>query len=72
MVSPKNERETIVMLIYNEIKSASMGEEAFIQIKVNNIVDYNIIKKLYEASNAGEDKNYCAWYLLIGAWLKWI
>ncbi|MCH1488340.1 MAG: polyphosphate kinase 1 [Pseudomonadales bacterium] len=53
MVSPKNARETIVMLIDNEIKSASMGEDAFIQIKVNNIVDYNIIKKLYEASNAG-------------------
>jgi polyphosphate kinase len=53
IVSPFNSRRKLVTLIENEIKNAKNDEEAYILIKLNNLVDAKLIKKLYEASNAG-------------------
>ncbi|HIP36059.1 MAG TPA: polyphosphate kinase 1 [Crocinitomix sp.] len=53
IVSPFNSRRKLVTLIENEIKNANRDEEAYILIKLNNLVDTKLIKKLYEASNAG-------------------
>jgi polyphosphate kinase len=53
MVSPFNTRRKINSLIDNEIKNAQNGEEAYIYLKINNLVDSKMIKKLYEASKAG-------------------
>ncbi|MGB1104615.1 MAG: polyphosphate kinase 1 [Crocinitomicaceae bacterium] len=53
LVSPFNIRRKINALIDREIKHAQNGEKGHIIIKLNNLVDGKIIKKLYEASNAG-------------------
>jgi polyphosphate kinase len=53
LISPFNTRRNFVKLINNEIKTAKNGGEAYIIIKLNNLVDPTLIKKLYEASNAG-------------------
>lgn len=53
IVSPFNARRRINHLIDTEIKNAQGGKEAFIIIKLNNLVDDTVIKKLYKASNAG-------------------
>lgn len=52
-VSPLNARRKIMSLIQNEIKEAKKGNTAFIDLKVNNLVDSKLINKLYEASAAG-------------------
>ena len=52
-VSPFNTRRKITALIDDEIENANKGKEAYIYIKLNNLVDAPIIKKLYEASQAG-------------------
>jgi polyphosphate kinase len=53
LVSPFNIRRKLNTLIDQEIEFAKNGEEAHIIIKLNNLVDAKIIKKLYEASKAG-------------------
>lgn len=53
LVSPFNTRRKIVKLIDTEIQNLKKGEEAYILLKMNNLVDAKIIGKLYEASNAG-------------------
>ena len=53
IVSPFNSRRKYVALIDNEIKNAKNDDEAWIEVKLNNLVDTKMIKKLYEASNAG-------------------
>src|SRR5258706_2772346 len=53
LVAPFDMRKKILRLIENEIKNAKEGKEAYIIIKVNHIVDKEIIQKLYEASKAG-------------------
>lgn len=53
IVSPFNTRQTIIKLIQNEINFAKEGKPALIQIKINNLVDLKLIKKLYQASKAG-------------------
>jgi polyphosphate kinase len=53
MVAPFDMRKKFVRLIENEIRNAEDGKEAYIIIKVNHIVDKEIIQKLYEASRAG-------------------
>ena len=40
-------------MIDREISFAKAGKEAFIKIKVNNLVDNGLVNKLYEASQAG-------------------
>lgn len=53
LVSPFNMRRKLMALIHNEIKNAKAGKEAYIKIKINNLVDSGMIRKLYEASQAG-------------------
>lgn len=54
-VSPFYLRSKLNELINKEIKIAKQGGEARIWIKVNNLADYSIIKKLYQAKRAGVD-----------------
>jgi polyphosphate kinase len=53
LVSPFTMRKRISQLIDKEIKAAKEKQEAWIFLKMNNLVDEAIIKKLYDASNAG-------------------
>jgi len=53
LVAPFNLRSTFVQLIDNEIKNARDGKKAEIIIKLNSLEDRKMIKKLYEASQAG-------------------
>lgn len=53
LVSPFNVRRKINALIDREIKHAKNGDKGHIIIKLNNLVDLKMIKKLYEASQAG-------------------
>jgi polyphosphate kinase len=53
IVSPHYTRSRFVKLIDREIKNASEGKPAYINLKMNSLSDYKMIDKLYEASNAG-------------------
>ncbi len=53
LVSPYYMRNFFMKLINNEIRNAKAGKEAWIIIKLNNIVDEKITRKLYTASKAG-------------------
>ena len=53
MVAPINLRKKMKQLIAREIKNAKEKKPAALFFKLNNLVDTEIIKKLYEASNAG-------------------
>ncbi|MDB2657052.1 polyphosphate kinase 1 [Crocinitomicaceae bacterium] len=53
VVSPFNVRSNLSDLIEAEMKNARAGKEAYIIIKLNNLVDEEMIEKLYEASQAG-------------------
>ncbi len=52
-VSPYNTRDVIGTMIDTEIENAKAGKEAFIQLKINSLVDSEMIGKLYAASQAG-------------------
>jgi polyphosphate kinase len=52
-VSPFNTRRRINLLIDTEIKNAKLGKPAYMIVKLNNLVDNELIRKLYQASNAG-------------------
>ncbi|XOV68538.1 MAG: polyphosphate kinase 1 [Fluviicola sp.] len=53
IVSPFNVRRRFSDLIEAEMKNARSGKEAYIIIKLNNLVDEDMIEKLYKASQAG-------------------
>jgi polyphosphate kinase len=53
IVSPNFMRNRLTTLINKEIKNAKAGKQAYINLKMNNITDPSLIKKLYEASEAG-------------------
>lgn len=53
MVAPFNMRQKILFLINNEIKNAKLKKDAYIYIKLNSMVDEEMIDKLYQASQAG-------------------
>lgn len=57
IVSPFNTRDTFKDLIKTEIENAKSGIPAQIRIKMNNIVDSELIGLLYKASQAGVDVN---------------
>ena len=52
-VAPFNLRENIYTLFDNEIKMAKSGRQARIIMKMNSLIDKDVINKMYEASNAG-------------------
>jgi polyphosphate kinase len=53
LVSPQGVREGLTELIEHEAKHAKAGKSALIRIKLNSLVDEQIIDSLYEASQAG-------------------
>jgi polyphosphate kinase len=53
LVSPFNLRRKMIAMIDAEIAFAKQGQPAEIIIKLNNLVDSKMIRKLYEASKAG-------------------
>lgn len=53
VLSPLQMRNKIMRLINEEIKHAKAGLKAGIKLKINNLVDQDLINKLYEASNVG-------------------
>ncbi len=53
VLSPFFLRNKIILMIENEIKNAKAGKKAYINLKLNNLTDTEIINYLYEASNAG-------------------
>jgi polyphosphate kinase len=53
IVSPFNSRKRITQLIRTEIRNKKKGKPAGIKIKLNNLVDPEMIELLYEASAAG-------------------
>lgn len=55
LVSPFKLRYKIVQLINHEIKLAKAGKPAYIYLKLNNLVDVDMIQKLYQAKAEGVD-----------------
>jgi polyphosphate kinase len=53
LVSPLYMRSRFYNLIDNEIKNARAGKKAYILLKINSLVDKDIVKKLYQANAAG-------------------
>jgi polyphosphate kinase len=53
IVAPISMRKKFYRLIENEIKNARKGKRAEIILKINSLVDKEIINKLYQANNAG-------------------
>ena len=53
LIAPFNLKQRFYELIDREIEHAKAGRKAYIRVKFNNLEDKQIIKKLYEASNAG-------------------
>lgn len=52
-VSPYNTRRRFANMIDRETEHAKAGKKAWITVKMNNLVDAGMIRKLYEASTAG-------------------
>lgn len=55
IVAPFDMRSNLIRCIRREIRAARDGQEAQIFLKLNNLVDSEIIGSLYEASQAGVD-----------------
>lgn len=53
LVSPYTTRSVFKKLIKKEIANAKAGKDAYILIKLNNLVDHEMISLLYKASQAG-------------------
>jgi len=53
IVAPFHMRNIFIRMINNEIRNAKAGREAWCIIKLNNLVDDKIIRKLYQAGQAG-------------------
>ncbi len=53
LVSPFHMRKRFMQLISKEIDNAKANKKAHIILKLNNLVDTEVIKKLYEASTEG-------------------
>ncbi len=52
-VAPYHLRQNFINLLNKEIQNAKDGKDAWVIIKLNNLVDDKIAKKIYEASTAG-------------------
>ncbi len=53
LVSPFNMRRRLYALLDNEMENAAKGLPAYLYCKINNLVDEEMITKLYQASRAG-------------------
>ena len=56
-VAPFNMRQAFATLIDKEIRTAKKGKESSITIKLNSLVDKELIENLYNAAKAGVDVN---------------
>lgn len=52
-MAPLNLRDRLIQQIDNEIEQARQKQKARIRVKINSLVDEELIRKLYEASQAG-------------------
>ena len=59
VVAPFNMREKFIKLINKEIKHAKEGKPAYLFLKMNSLVDIEMIKKLYKASESGVKIKMC-------------
>ncbi len=53
IVSPQNSRLMLYQLIDREISNAEAGEPSGITLKINNLVDNELVERLYRAASAG-------------------
>ncbi|MBW3843838.1 polyphosphate kinase 1 [Aeromonas hydrophila] len=53
LVSPINSRRQLYRLIDNELANAKAGQPSGITLKINNLVDRDLINRLYAAGQAG-------------------
>ncbi len=53
IVAPFDMRKAFIHLINKEIKNAKEGKPAYMMLKMNSLVDKEMITKLYQASEAG-------------------
>ena len=53
LMAPNFMRKKLLKLIDNEIKNAHAGRNAYIILKVNNLVDETMVRKLYQAAHEG-------------------
>lgn len=53
IVSPHYTRSRFYKLIEREISHALEGKKAYMKLKMNSLTDFDVIDRLYEASNAG-------------------
>lgn len=53
IVSPQNSFSALYRLIDKEIENCKLGKPSGIDLKLNNVSNYQIIEKLYQASQAG-------------------
>ncbi|OJW62471.1 MAG: RNA degradosome polyphosphate kinase [Aeromonas sp. 62-46] len=53
LVSPINSRRQLYRLIDNELANAKTGQPSGITLKINNLVDRDLINRLYAAGQAG-------------------
>jgi len=53
LVSPFFMRKRLLKMIESEIENKAAGKDAYIYAKMNSLVDQDIIKKLYKASQTG-------------------
>ena len=53
VLAPFNMRTHFIRMLNYEIRQAKAGKEAWVIIKLNNLVDDTIVRKLYQASRAG-------------------
>ncbi len=59
LVAPNELRKRIIALIDKEIRNVKRGKEAYIKMKLNHIVDEQMVAKLYEAVQAGVKVELC-------------
>jgi polyphosphate kinase len=52
-VSPFNTRSELIRMLSGEMKNAASGKEAWVILKINNLVDEPIARKILEAARAG-------------------
>lgn len=53
LVSPNHMRKRLYTLLEKEMENAKDGKPAYLLAKINNLVDFEVIEKLYEANKAG-------------------
>lgn len=53
LVSPNSNKSRVLRLFDTEIRNARAGKEAWVKIKINHITDEDMVKKIYQASQAG-------------------